>query len=112
MDLKEWSHSPKIWLLHLVVHATCYSGSCVIYTKRKEEIVKSIFQIWISIFDSAKKFCVNNGRDFDKDEFRSLCENVSIRMCTNAAESPQSNGIVEKHNATLLDFLFRRQWLI
>ena len=54
MDLKERSHSRKIWLLHLVDHATHYSASCVIYTKRKEEIVKMIFQIWISIFGSAK----------------------------------------------------------
>ena len=26
MDLKEWSHSPKIWFLHLVDHATRYSA--------------------------------------------------------------------------------------
>ena len=101
MDLKEWSHSPKIWFLHLVDHATRYSASCVIYTKRNEEIIKKIFQIWISTFGSAKKFLVDNGGEFDNDEFRSLCENVNIRICTTAAESPWSNGIVERHNATL-----------
>ena len=101
MDLKEWSHCPKIWFLHLVDHATRYNASCVIYTKRKEEIVKRIFQIWISIFDSAKKFFVDNGGEFDNDEFRSLCENVNIRICTTAVESPWSNGIVERQNATL-----------
>ena len=72
-----------------------------LYTKRKEEIIKKIFQIWITIFGSAKKFLVNNGEEFDNDEFRSLCENVNIRICTTAAESPWSNGIVERHNATL-----------
>ena len=101
MDLKEWSHSPKIWFLHLVDHTTRYSASCVIYTKRKEEIIKKIFQIWISIFGSAKKFLVDNGGEFDNDEFRSLCENGNIRICTTAAESPWGNGIVERHNATL-----------
>ena len=101
MDLKEWSHSPKIWFLHLVGHTTRYSASCVIYTKRKEEIIKKIFQIWISIFGSAKKFLLDNGGEFDNDEFRSLCENVNIRICTTAAVSPWNNGIVERHNATL-----------
>ena len=101
MYLKEWSHSPKIWFLHLVDHATCYSASCVIYTKRKQEIIKKIFQIWIAIFGSAKKFLVDNVGEFVNDEFRSLCENVNIGICTTAAESPWSNGIVERQNATL-----------
>ena len=101
MDLKEWSHSPKIWFLYLVDHATLYCASYVIYTKGKEEIVKRIFQIWMSIFGSAKKFLVNSGGEFDNDEFRSLRENVDIRICTTAAESPWSNGIAERHNVTL-----------
>ena len=101
MDLKEWSHSPEIWFLHFVNHSTRYSASCVIYTKRKKEI---IFQIWISIFGSAKKFLIDNGGEFDSDEFRSLCENVNIRICTTAAESPWSNGIVEKHSAATPGF--------
>ena len=68
--------------MHLVDYASRYSTSCVIYTKRKEEIIKKIFQIWISIFGSAKKFLVNNGGEFDNDEFRPLCENVNIRIYT------------------------------
>ena len=73
---------------------------CQIHQK-EEEIVKRIFQIWISIFGSAKKFLVDNGGEFDNDEFRSLCENVDIRTCTTSAESPWSNGTVERHSATL-----------
>ena len=63
--------------------------------------MKTIFQIWISIFGSVKKFLVNNGGEFYNDEFRSLCETVNIRICTAAVESSWSNGIVERHNATL-----------
>ena len=48
-----------------------------------------------------KKFLVDNGGEFHNDEFRSLCEIVNIRICTTAGESPWSNGIVERHNATL-----------
>ena len=71
-----------------------------IHQKNKRNYQK-IFQIWISIFGSAKKFLVNNGGEFDNDEFRSLCETVNTRICTTAAESLWSNGIVERHNAAL-----------
>ena len=45
MDLKQWSSNPPVWFLHLVDHATGYSSSCVIYTKKKEEIVRNYFSI-------------------------------------------------------------------
>ena len=97
MDLKEeWSHSPKIWFLHFVDHGTCYSASCVIYTKEKKKLSKGSFR-----YGCAKKFLVDNGGEFDNDEFRFSCENVNIRICTTAVESPWSNAIVERHNATL-----------
>ena len=74
----------------------------VTYTpKEKKKLLKRSFRYRVSIFGSAKKFLVDNGGEFDKDEFRSLCENVNIRICTTAAESPWSNGIVERHNAAL-----------
>ena len=101
LDLKEWSASPKIWFLHLIDHSTRYSASCVIKTKKKEEIIRKIFQVWISVFGTADKFLVDNGGEFNNDEFISMCENVNIRICTTAAYSPWSNGLVERHNAIL-----------
>ncbi|XP_066911985.1 uncharacterized protein [Clytia hemisphaerica] len=59
MDLKEWKEgSSKTWFLHLVDHATRYSASSVIKSKKKEVI-------------------------------------------TTAAESPWSNGLVERHNGII-----------
>lgn len=101
MDLKQYSHNPNIWFLHLIDHFTRYSASCVIKTKKKEEIVKRIFEVWIRHFGPAKKFLTDNGGEFCNDEFISLCENFNIRVCTTAAESPWSNGLVERHNGIL-----------
>ena len=99
MDLKEYS--PNVWFLHLVDHGTRFSNSCIIKTKKKEEIVKRIFEIWIRIFGSPKKILVDNGGEFANQEFITFCENFNIRICTTAGESPWSNGIVERHNAIL-----------
>ena len=101
MDLKQWSSSPSIWFLHLIDHFSRYSASCVIRTKRKEEIVKKVFQHWISVFGHAKKFSVDNRGEFCNEEFITFCENLNIRICTTAAESPWSNGLVERHNTVL-----------
>ena len=101
MDLKQWSYQDGIWLLHLIDHATRYTDSCVIRSKRKEVVIEGIFKIWISIFVTAGKCLVDNGDEFDNEDLRSMCENLNIRICTSVAESPWSNGLVERHNAVL-----------
>ena len=85
----------------MIDHATRYSVSCVIHSKKKEVIIRNIFKHWISIFGHPKKFLVDNGGEFCNEEMITLSENFNIRICTTAAESPWSNGLVERHNAIL-----------
>lgn len=102
MDLKEWTDgNTKTWFLHLIDTFTKYSAATVIHSKRKEVIVKKIFEIWIGTFGCAGKFMVDNGGEFDNSEFIDFCEKLNIRIVTTAAESPWSNGIVERHNAII-----------
>ena len=60
-----------------------------------------MFENWITIFGSPGKILVDNGGEFCNKEFVTFCENLNIRICTTAAESPWSNGLVEHHNAVL-----------
>ena len=70
---------------------------CHIHQKKRGNCQKGLSDIDIYFW-----FCfVNNGEKFNNEEIRSLCENVDIRICTTAVESPLSNGIAERHNATL-----------
>ena len=71
----------------------------MIKTKRKEGIIKQVFRIEVSSFGSPKKFLVDNGGEFNNEDFHSLCENVNICILTAAAESPSSNDLVKRHNA-------------
>ena len=54
----------------------------------------------MSIFGSPKKFLVDN-REFNNEDFCSLCENVYICILTTAAESAWSNSLTERHNAII-----------
>ena len=104
MDLKQWSYQDGIWLPHLIDHATYYS---LILSRKREAVIEGIFKIWItcSIFGTAGKLLGGNGREFDNKDFRSMCENLNIRICTTAAESPWTNGLLERHNAVLRNML-------
>ena len=53
----------------------------------------------MSTFGSSKKYLVDNGGEFNNEDFRSLCENVNICILTNATESPWSKGLIERHTA-------------
>ena len=102
MDLKEWSHGKKkIWLLHMIDYTTRYSIPCAFTSKKEELIAKIIFEYWIEIFGHPGKVLVDNGGEFNNTEFQTLCENFNVSICTTAAESPWSNGLIERHNAGL-----------
>ena len=60
-------------------------------------------KIGISILKTAcinpwNSFLVDNGGEFNNNEFISFCENFNMNIKMTAAESPWSNGLVERHN--------------
>ena len=46
-------------------------------------------------------FLSNNGGEFNNEDFREMGEQLNINIHTTRAESPWSNGIVEKHNSVI-----------
>ena len=63
--------------------------------------MRKLFQHWVTIFRVSHKYLVDNGVEFANREFITYCKNMNIQICTTAAESPWSNGVVERHNAVL-----------
>ena len=102
MDLKFYKGNI---LLHLVDHATRLSASTIISSKKPEEIIRGIFQNWISVYGTPGKFLTDNGGEFANHHFLSMCEGFNITVHTTAAESPWSNGLVERHNRTIAEML-------
>ena len=104
MDLKFFNG--KI-ILHLIDHLTRFSAAVVCKSKEPKEIVSGIIKCWISIFGPPMKFLTDNGGEFANELFVELAESFNIKILTTAAESPWSNGLVERHNATLAEVLHK-----
>ena len=98
MDLKAFRN---VSIFHMIDHSTRYSGGAIIHSKQKEVIIDKIFKHWISIFGTPKLFLSDNGGEFINDIFREMGEQLNINVETTSAESPWSNGIVEKHNGVI-----------
>ena len=106
MDLKEIQKG-KIWILHLVDNATRYTAATLIYSKKKDVIVKKIFQIWLSYFGSPEKFHSDCGGEFVNEVFTEMAEMFGVKISTTPGESPFSNGIVERGNAMLYETMMK-----
>ena len=106
MDLKEHIHH-KTWLLHIIDSATKYLAACLISSKHQDVIISSIFRIWFSYFGFPRKFLTDNGGEFSNDRFREMNEKFNVETTTTAAESPFSNGIVERHNLILAEAMLK-----
>ena len=57
--------------------------------------------MWFRIFGAPSSILCDNGGEFINDEISDLCEKFNIFHKTSAAESPWSNGLVERHNGVL-----------
>ena len=98
MDLKQYDSRQIIHIIDLCTHL---SAATFISNKNRDTIIKAFFQIWIAVYGSPQKVLVDNGGEFANDDFLKMTEALGINVQTTAAESPWSNGIVERHNQTL-----------
>ena len=102
LDLKFYN---KSILLHMIDHATRLSVASVVPNKKPETIVKHILQHFIQVYGKAESFLSDNGGEFINQTFLELCDTFGIKIKTTAAESPWSNGLVERHNLVLANML-------
>lgn len=96
-----------VYILHLIDLFTRYSAACVRNTKRQEIIVDGIMKMWISYFGKPKKFLADNGGEFSNESYKDMCTSLDIEIMKTAAESPWSNGTVERHNGILKECILK-----
>lgn len=106
MDLKTYKNN-EIYFMHIIDHATRFSAASVIRSKKREVIIDKFFKHWIAIFGSPRTVLSDNGGEFANSDFVEMCENLNINFITTAAESPWSNGLVEKHNHIIGEAVYK-----
>ena len=85
MDLKELRGS-GVWIL-------------------QEMIINQLVRIGISMFGIPGKFLSDNSGEFANQEFIDFAESFGIIVKTTAAESPWSNGLCERHNLVVSEYI-------
>ena len=106
LDLKEYVHN-KVWILHMIDAATRYSQARLITSKKKEVIVSKIFEMWISSFGVPRTLMSDNGGEFVNNVYTEASQKLGIKMVMPPAESPFSNGIVERHNKIIYETMMK-----
>lgn len=107
MDLKTLDESSGILLLHMIDSVTRFSMGKIIRNKRKETIVSGFCSGWLSLFGTPGKVMSDNGGEFANDEYVEMCEQFNIELQNSAAESPFSNGMVERHHKMLTEMILK-----
>ena len=101
MDLKVFDAQKGIYFQHIIDHHTRFSTAKVIYSKGKEELIESVFTHWISLFGRPRRFLSDNGGEYNNSHFLDMCDKLGVHVITTGAESPWSNGLVERHHAMI-----------
>ena len=105
MDLK--TVQGEVTFLHMIDCATRYSVAKLVPNKRKETIVDAICSGWIAQFWPPRRFMADNGGEFSNAEYVEMCERFNIESQQSAAESPFSNGMVERHHQVLAESMVK-----
>nr|ABG65975.1 retrotransposon protein, putative, Ty3-gypsy subclass [Oryza sativa Japonica Group] len=67
--------------------------------------------VWKNIvyrFGVPKEFITDNGKQFDYDKFREMCEGLNLEIRFSSVAHPQSNGAAERTNGKILEALKKR----
>ena len=104
MDLHMIDHN--FYYLHIIDLFSRLSAAAIIRKKDSQVIVDKFMQIWVGVYGAPEVgVYTDNGGEFNSQIFRDMAENLNMSVKTTAGYSPWSNGVVERHNATLTDTL-------
>ena len=105
MDRLELGHN--LWYFHLIDEFTRLSAASVIRSKDPFITMKNLISHWVRIYGLPEKLYSDNGREFNNSELKDMAENLNITVKTAPANSPFSNGLLERHNAVLTETLLK-----
>ena len=84
---------------------TCWSEAFPLPNQEATTVAKKLTEDWIFRFGAPYSIHTDQGRNFESKLFAELCELLDVRKTRTSPYHPQSDGLVERLNRTILMML-------
>ena len=92
-------------MLVMTDYVTKFQVAVPLKTKTEVEVARKLWDNWITIFGPPAVLLSDNGTEFCDKVVKELCDLSGIERMVTAAYHPQTNGLVERLNGTLVQSL-------
>lgn len=109
MDLIDYSNNPDNkykYILTIIDIFTKQANAIPIRKKSTKNVIKAFLKS-IELFDKIKVLQTDNGSEFINEDFQKLLRDKNIKHILSLPSKPQSNGVVERFNGTLKNYIQR-----
>ena len=105
------SHRGCRYILVAIDYLTKYVMMKAVKSKTAEEVAKFIYEDIILIHGPPHTILSDNGREYKNEILNKLCDRMKINRKYSTPYRPQTNGLVERTNQSLLGILAKNTYL-
>ena len=99
------NHKGNIYLLVITDMFSKFTRAVPLPDMTTETVSKAFVDYWLSIFGAPDKLLTDQGSQFTSELFLSLCRIIGIKKVFTTPYHPQTDGVVERNNRTLVKML-------
>lgn len=100
VDLFFLAGTPPVPVLHVICFFSRLS-QCFLLAGKSAIEVGNAFLSWIVLFDAPHRLRADDRGDFSNGLWRLIGDHFGVHLDATAAQAPWSNGVCERHNATV-----------
>jgi transposase InsO family protein len=100
-----WHNQGYGWILTVIDIYSRKAWAFKLKNKSTQEVLQTIRPLLIS--EKVKILHTDNGAEFTSNEFRAMCNQLSVKQIFGPPYSPHSQGHIERFNRTLKSMLFK-----
>ena len=99
------THKGHTYILVITDMFTKFCRASAMADSKAETVAESFVNDWLSIFGAPEKLLTDQGSQFTSALFLSLCRILGIKKIFTTPYHPQTDGVVERNNQTLVKIM-------